>query len=246
MSAPRTGGNGSGLWPTPEAAAFGAADPEKIAARRARLAEKYGNNGFGLTLGQQVAVDTALWPTPTSLAHATDTANEAGNSAGLVAIRRHALWSTPRASDGEKRGPNMSFGAGGQPLPAQAAQAALWATPTARDHKSPLASAETHARNSRPLSEQVGAALWPTPTAGDGSKLDATQPVIERRLAAGKQVGIAGAVRVFGATPSGSPERTASPGALDPAFVSWLMGYPPEWLSCAPSAMRSSRKSRPK
>jgi hypothetical protein len=29
-------------------------------------------------------------------------------------------WSTPRASDGEKGGPNMSFGTGGTPLPAQA------------------------------------------------------------------------------------------------------------------------------
>ena len=31
-----------------------------------------------------------------------------------------AYWSTPRASDGEKGGPNQAFGAGGQPLPAQA------------------------------------------------------------------------------------------------------------------------------
>ena len=28
-------------------------------------------------------------------------------------------WSTPRASDGEKGGPNQAFGAGGQPLPSQ-------------------------------------------------------------------------------------------------------------------------------
>lgn len=35
-----------------------------------------------------------------------------------------ALWSTPRASDGEKGGPNQKYGGGGQPLPAQAAQTA--------------------------------------------------------------------------------------------------------------------------
>lgn len=39
-------------------------------------------------------------------------------------------WSTPRASDGEKGGPNVAFGAGGQPLPAQAASAS-WPTPQA-------------------------------------------------------------------------------------------------------------------
>ncbi len=33
-------------------------------------------------------------------------------------------------------------------------------------------------------------------------------------------------------------------GALNPAFPCWLMGYPDEWLSCADSAMRSSRNSR--
>lgn len=36
-------------------------------------------------------------------------------------------WSTPRATDGEKGGPNQQFGAGGVPLPSQAAQ---WPTPT--------------------------------------------------------------------------------------------------------------------
>jgi hypothetical protein len=45
-----------------------------------------------------------------------------------------AAWSTPRASDGEKGGPNMSFGAGGQPLPAQMHQS-TWVTPSARDWK---------------------------------------------------------------------------------------------------------------
>lgn len=38
------------------------------------------------------------------------------------------FWSTPRASDGEKGGPNQSFGAGGVPLPAMASR---WPTPGA-------------------------------------------------------------------------------------------------------------------
>ena len=39
-------------------------------------------------------------------------------------------WASPNASDGEKGGPNVAFGAGGQPLPAQAASAS-WPTPQA-------------------------------------------------------------------------------------------------------------------
>jgi hypothetical protein len=81
------------------------------------------------------------------------------NDAAAMVAHHTAMWSTPRASDGEKGGPNMSFGAGGQPLPAQAYHTAMWATPTARDHKSVMASQEMHDRNARPLSEQVGQAL---------------------------------------------------------------------------------------
>lgn len=40
-------------------------------------------------------------------------------------------WATPRSSEGEKGGPNQSFGAGGTPLPAQASQ---WATPTSLNY----------------------------------------------------------------------------------------------------------------
>ena len=50
--------------------------------------------------------------------------------------------------------------------------------------------------------------------------------------------------RVAGLTVTGSPAATEKPGQLNPAHSRWLMGYPPEWDACAPTAMPSSRKSR--
>jgi hypothetical protein len=48
----------------------------------------------------------------------------------------------------------------------------------------------------------------------------------------------------LGTISPGSPAQTEKRGQLNPDFSLWLMGYPPEWASCAPPATRSSRKSR--
>lgn len=55
----------------------------------------------------------------------------------------------------------------------------------------------------------------------------------------GRQVWLADS----GAEPTGSLAATASGGQLTPAHSLWLMGFPPEWESCAPQETRSSRKS---
>lgn len=112
----------------------------------------------------------SLWPTMTSNAPARNGHNEAGNSAGQVAIRKIllALWPTARASDGAKGGPSMTFGAGGLPLPSSA---------------------------------------W----------------------------------RVANTSSAPTENSPSGVGSLHPEFAGWELGYPPEWLSCAPSETQSIR-----
>ena len=55
-----------------------------------------------------------------------------GSKAQVGLENQTRMWGTPRASDGEKGGPNMAFGAGGTPLPSQAAN---WPTPAAQNVK---------------------------------------------------------------------------------------------------------------
>lgn len=151
------------------------------------------------------------------------------------------LWATIRASDGAKGGPNMKFGAGGTPLPAMASQS-IWQTPVADDALDRVAG-KVNSRGEPKLSAQaIQASTWLTPSANE----DAAGTVNGKMQHMLTQQAKASAIGTLGETESG--------GQLNPEFVSWLMGYPPEWLSCAPSETRSisgrqrnssSRQSRP-
>ena len=101
-------------WPTPAARDFKGVDRTEI------------DRGNARPLNEVVA----HWPTPTSLSFSDS--HQPGNSRSYNKTMEmaSAIWSTPRASDGEKGGPNQSFGAGGVPLPAQTA---AWPTPTSMD-----------------------------------------------------------------------------------------------------------------
>ena len=144
------------------------------------------------------------------------------------------LWGTPRASDAEKGGPNQSFGAGGTPLPAQAAN---WPSPAARDHKgenSPehlvngtgrlhmdqLPNAVAHGF-SRPAPATVLAGLPASQWRPTSRRLlrSVTSHVSQRSLARWLRRG------------NWKKRR------LNPLFVEWLMGWPSGHALCACSAM---------
>lgn len=121
----------SSQWPTASASFLRPDDPEAFAQRAARMKDLHGSgNGAGMTL----ATAASAWPTPTANDYkgsGPTLVRQDGKMRGdRLDYAAEQIWSTPRASDGEKGGPNQSFGAGGTPLPAQAAQ---WMTP--RSHE---------------------------------------------------------------------------------------------------------------
>jgi len=98
------------------------------------------------------------------------------------------------------------------------------------------------------------AALWPTPAAnefegGDPEKMWARREREKAKHRNGNGFGLTIgmlATASIGQNPTSSSAPTEKPGALNPAYVCWLMGFPAEWDAFAPTAMPSSRKSRPK
>lgn len=168
-----------------------------------------------------------------------------------------ALWSTPRASDGEKGGPSQSFTAGGQPLPAQMYQA-FWVTASSRDWKdSPGMATETGDRNridQLPRQMSANASYHPTPLSlsfkdsrgGRNRTSGRSNPNSKHHDGMTLTDLIYSETGLTGQTPSGSTATTARRGAPNPIFAFWLMGFPAELISGALEAMRSYRKPRRK
>lgn len=121
----------SAHWPTPDAAVSNdGEDPETFLARKEHHATRTDREPTRAGVPLALAVK---WATPTTPGGGAATRSGARGDE-LLLPGQAAAWATPRATEGEKGGPNGRDGSGSAHL---ASQAATWPTPVANDGKGP-------------------------------------------------------------------------------------------------------------
>ncbi|MDE4398196.1 hypothetical protein [Phaeobacter gallaeciensis] len=208
-------GNGSSSWPTARAARG-----EYTRDKGRPEAERPTLEGLAQNWMTPVANDDNKSPE----AHMAMKARMKGGSRSTVtSLQVQAkMWSTPRSSDGEKGGPNQSFGAGGTPLPAQEAN---WPTPNShQDTKGAQATPEAvlarEGKHQLALSDRAICFSHPArPTISAGRQL--SNPRETWRRLRRYVIATHGRATWKRFAASGGKRR------LNPIFVGWLMGWPP-------------------
>ena len=200
------------------------------------------------------------WPTPNvpnggrSISHAEmrgSTGYHKGKKVqvGLEAVAKMAGWTTPQTHDAQGRSNPERLQRHGTKHGCRnlndEAGLAGWPTPVVR--KGGMQSNPGKALERRKqghmlnLDDAATLAGWATPRSRDYK----TNGVSRAREAKGVSDSLDHqAATDFGTQPRGYRAGTEKRGALNPAFSLWLMGLPPAWDDCAPTAMPSSRKSR--
>lgn len=187
-SMPRTAESECGSWPTPQHQ-----DGAGMGGVQSRI------DGRQMT-SPAAAKMASCWPKPSARDWKSGQASQDTMDRNARPLNEVATWSTPRATDGEKGGPNQSFGAGGKPLPSMAA----WATP--------------QAQNSKGIAPEN--CRWSA-----GGKAYDKWTGLQVQTSIDQQVKGIGPM-----PNGSDASSTARRGALNPEFVCWLQGYPEGWL----------------
>lgn len=196
---------------------------------RAVSAEVVANKGSTENGKKTVGLESQVrhvWPTPNVLAASNDLSLKCSgdgrikpNKLGWAVAESEKNWATPRATDGDKGGPNQRGGRGDPILPGQVCN---WPTPTARMHNGGGNATIRPDGKSRMdmLDWKAESFSLPAHPISDGQKSSPTA------LSSPPQSPLVASVS-GGTTRPDLSERKR----LNPAFAAWLMGWPWWWTN---------------
>ena len=240
----------SGLWPTPTAMTGG----EDVAP--SHLTGEHGWN-------TAAAVHSGLWPTPNARENGGGEYQDPEKIKARMAQGHQTnlgdavkLWQTPVADDSVER-TDGKWNSRGEPK--LSAQVKLWPTPTVSDHKG---SGPTVVRKDGKIRDDrldyAVEQFWPTPSSQEpGWKnievvdrygrppTHLNQRFYDKKTGRLVQKGLEQTTQMF-PTQASAAKRHRLGGTLNPRWVAWLMGYPPEYFDSVPWETPSSRRSRNK